>query len=95
MNNTDDLPYDEQSWVALIEPFSSNYIIPNRVGTERTVPFGAVGKVVSVRLPGLEPGNFLKYNIAFHAGWMALDVPHNICRPARMLEQLALCADGC
>lgn len=90
MNNTDeaDLPHNDGDWVALTRAYESAFIVPVPVGKTSVVPFGAVGKILLRTEDGL-------YNIAFHAGWVALDVPHKILRPARMLEQLALCADGC
>lgn len=91
MNETEQLTYEQDAWVALIEPFSSPHIIPARVGTEPTVPFNSVGKIMGIKLDVDGP----TYTVAFHAGWTALDVPHKLLRSARMLEQLALCADGC
>ena len=94
MNEDDqDLPYDDGAWVALTRDHKNAYIIPCRVGKDPAVPFGAVGRVVAVN--GGDRSEVTTYNIAFHAGWMALRIPHAALRPARMLEQLALCADGC
>lgn len=86
--------YEAGDWVALVQPYSSDHVIPYRVGKPPTVPFGAVGKVIHVTPPEQGQKETL-YHIAFHAGWTALRVPGSVLRHARMLEQLALCADGC
>lgn len=89
MNEKQDVQvYEEGSWVALTRSFESAFIVPVPVGKSPIVPFGAVGKVVLRTEDN-------RYNIAFHAGWVAMDVPGTVLREARMLEQLALCADGC
>jgi len=94
MNETEDITYESGAWVALTRVHKDPCIIPYRVGKEPMVPFGAVGRIVFAKPP--EQGRKeTHYHVAFHAGWTALNVPHEILRPARMLEQLALCADGC
>ncbi len=93
MNETEDISYEGGAWVALTQRYVAPHIIPVRVGKEAIVPFGAVGKIVSMRID--TESSETSYDVAFHAGWVALGIPGKFLRPARMLEQLALCADGC
>jgi hypothetical protein len=93
MNTEEFLPHDDGAWVALIRDFKAPHIVPARVGQDRMVPFGAVGRILTVN--GGDRSEVTTYNIAFHAGWVAVRIPHAALRPARMLEKLALCADGC
>ena len=93
MNEEQEDVYEEGVWVALTQNLISPHIIPVRVGKDPMVPFGAVGRIICVRPPEGKTSD-THYNIAFHAGWVALGVHGAYLRPARMLEQLALCADG-